>query len=144
MRGPLGSQMVLNGKTGVPWEKIFYYGMISLWVYWSLLTEKWTKEYLMIWSILFAVFRPPRPPPCVKPFILDPVQIRVKLLASLSHIADHFWKKIWNPHALNNYQFHERAWTVIIKGATGQLPRHWNLMRRVLVCFRTNLRLLKI
>ena len=56
MKGPLGSQMVLNGLTSVPWEVEinfftmgwFHYGNIERY---SL--ERWTKEYLMIWGIFF-------------------------------------------------------------------------------------------
>ena len=66
MKGPLGSRMVLNVQTSVPWEVEmkyftmgwFHYGNTDR--YWL---ERWTKGYLMIWGIFLAVFRQWRAPP---------------------------------------------------------------------------------
>ena len=58
MKGPLGSRMVLNGQTSVLWEVEIKYSTMG-WFHngnterYSL--ERWTKGYLMIWGILFAV-----------------------------------------------------------------------------------------
>ena len=65
MKGPLGSRMVLNGNTSVPWVVEIKYFTMGWFHYgntkcYSL--ERWTKGYLMIWGILFAVFRHWRAP----------------------------------------------------------------------------------
>ena len=59
-KDPLGYPMVLNWQTSVPWEVEIKYFTMGWFHYvntkrFSL--ERWTKGYLMIWGILFAVFR---------------------------------------------------------------------------------------
>ena len=66
-KGPRGSPMVLNGKTSVPWElrsqdNKFYYGMISLWDYWVLLTWEVDKGIFDDLRNFFATFRQWRAP----------------------------------------------------------------------------------
>ena len=59
-KGPPGSQTVLNGQTSVPWEVEIKYSTMGWFLYGNTECysfERWTKEYLMIWGIFFAVFR---------------------------------------------------------------------------------------
>ena len=60
MKGPLGSRMVFNGQTSVPWEVEIKYFTMGWFHYWNTerySLERWTKGYLRIGSVLFAVFR---------------------------------------------------------------------------------------
>ena len=58
-KGPLGSPMVLNGQISVPWKVEIKYSTKG-WFHngnterYSL--ERWTRGYLMIWGVLFAIF----------------------------------------------------------------------------------------
>jgi len=59
LKGPRGSPTVLNGHTFVPLEVEIKYSTMGWFHYgntehYSL--ERWTKGYLMIWGVLFAVF----------------------------------------------------------------------------------------
>jgi hypothetical protein len=59
LKGPRGSPTVLNGHTFVPWKVEIKYSTMGWFHYgnterYSL--ERWTKGYLMIWGVLFAVF----------------------------------------------------------------------------------------
>ena len=64
-KDPLGSPMVLNGQTSVPWEvkmkyatmEWFHYGNTERYSF-----ERWSKEYLMIWGI-FLLFSGTEGPP---------------------------------------------------------------------------------
>ena len=65
MKGPIGSRMVLSGQTSVPWEVEIKYFTLGWFHYGNTernSLERWIKGYLMIWGVLFVVFRPWRAP----------------------------------------------------------------------------------
>ena len=60
MKGPLGSQMVLNGLTSVHWEvkmKFFTMGWFHYGNTERYSLERWAKENLMIWGIFSCCFQ---------------------------------------------------------------------------------------
>ena len=64
-RAPWGSPMVLNGQSSVSWEVEIKYSTVGWFHYGNsehYSHERWTKKYLKIWSISFAVFRQWRAP----------------------------------------------------------------------------------